>query len=114
MGLFDDAFDIDAYVRKRLMEIDDLKNRELFKEVIVDMLTGLYHHASEEFRLLEERVFREVPSPQKTPQVITGLASRQEYDVTDKNLFPMDERDLEPQDVVVEDMLVFIITYKKL
>ena len=90
------------------MEIDDLKNRELFKEVIVDMLTGLYHHASEEFRLLEERVFREVPSPQKTPQVITGLASRQEYDVTDKNLFPMDESDLEPQDVVVEDMLASV------
>ena len=108
MGLFDDAFDIDAYVRKRLMEMDDLKNRELFKEVIVDMLTGLYHHAREEYHLLEERVFREVPSPQKTPQVITGMASRQEYDVTDKNLFPMDESDLEPKDVVVEEMLAAV------
>ena len=108
MGLFDDAFDIDTYVQKRLMEMDDLKNRELFKEVIVDMLTGLYHHAQEEYRLLEERVFREVPSPQKTPKVITGLASIQEYDVTDKNLFPLDESDLAPREVVVEEMLTAV------
>ena len=78
MGLFDDAFDIDEYVRKRLMEMDQLKNRELFKEIIADMMNGLYQHVKEEYRFLENRVFQEVPVVPRMPDVVTGIASVQE------------------------------------
>lgn len=105
MGLFDSSFQIDEYVRKRMMEMDDLKNRELFKEIIVDMMLGIYHHADEEYQFIEERVFREVPFAAKMPDVITGIAPRQEYDVTDKHLYPMDPADLEEREILPEEML---------
>jgi len=105
MGLFDNAFDIDGYVRKRLMEMDELKNRELFKEVIADMMVGLYHHVEEEYRFLENRVFREVPVAARMPDVVTGLETLSRYDVTDKYMRPMNPADLEQPKVVVADML---------
>ena len=105
MGLFDNAFDIDGYVRKRLMEMDELKNRELFKEVIADMMVGLYHHVEEEYRFLENRVFREVPVAARMPDVVTGLETLSRYDVTDKYMRPMNPADLEQPEVVVADML---------
>lgn len=105
MGLFDNAFDIDGYVRKRLMEMDELKNRELFKEVIADMMVGLYHHVEEEYRFLENRVFREVPVAARMPDVVTGLETLSRYDVTDKYMRPMNPADLEQLEVVVADML---------
>ena len=105
MGLFDDAFDIDEYVRKRLMEMDQLKNRELFKEIIADMMNGLYKHVKEEYQFLENRVFREVPVAVRMPDVVTGIASLQEYDVTDKYMHAMRPEDLEAREVSVEEML---------
>ena len=108
MGLFDDAFDIDEYVRKRLMEMDELKNRELFKEIIADMMSGIYHHVKEEYQFLENRVFREVPVASRMPDVVTGIAQLEEYDVTDKQMYPMNPADLEERTVSVEDMLAAV------
>ena len=108
MGLFDDAFDVDDYVRKRLMEMDNLKNRELFKEIIADMMTGFYHHVKDEYHFLENRVFREVPVAVRMPDVITGIATLDDYDVTDKHMYPMDPEDLEPREVSAEEMLASV------
>lgn len=105
MGLFDSAFDVDEYVRKRLMEMDQLQNRELMKEIIADMMVGFYHHVEKEYHFLEDRVFSEVPSVSHMPDVITGIAPLSEYDVTDKYMRPMNDDDLEKHEVVVEDML---------
>jgi len=105
MGLFDDSFDIDAYVRKRLMEMDDLKNRELFKEIIVDMMCGMYEHIKEEYQLLENRVFKETPLPERMPDIVTGLSPLDAYDVTDKYMHPMDTEDLEPKKIFASSVL---------
>ncbi len=105
MGLFDSAFDIDEYVRKRMMEMDQLQNRELFKEIIADMMAGLYHHAKEEYQFLEERVFKEVPSVARMPDIVTGIVPLEEYDVTDQYMRPMEPEDMAERDVVVTDMM---------
>ncbi|MBR2216546.1 MAG: hypothetical protein IJ849_12445 [Selenomonadaceae bacterium] len=105
MGLLGDGFDIDAYVRKRLMAMDQLTNRELYKEIIADMMVGLYHQVETEYDLLEKRVFAEVPRAHRMPTVITALTYRKDYDVTDKYLFPMRAEDLDERQIVVEEML---------
>lgn len=105
MGLFADSFDIDSYVRKRLMEMDDLQNRELFKEIIADMMCGIYRHVKEEYQFLEDRIFKETPLPERMPDIFTGLIPRHEYDVTDKYMRPMDAADLDERKISVADML---------
>lgn len=105
MGLLGDDFNIDAYVRKRLMAMDQLENRELYKEIIADMMVGIYHHVEKEYDLLEKRVFAEVPRAHRMPNLITGLTLRKDYDVTDKFLFPMQDKDLAERKIVVAEML---------
>ena len=105
MAIFDDGFDFDKYVRKRLMEMDNLESRELFKEIIRDMMGEFYNHVASEYKFLEDRVFKEAPRPVRMPDIITGIVSMDEYDVTDRNYRPMDEGDLEKKTPNTEDML---------
>ena len=44
MGIFTDEFDLAGYVKQQAMKIDDLQNRELFRDIIGDMFSELYRH----------------------------------------------------------------------
>ncbi|MBO6177638.1 MAG: hypothetical protein J6O04_00475 [Selenomonadaceae bacterium] len=105
MAIFDDGFDFDKYVRKRLMEMDNLESRELFKEIIRDMMGEFYNHVASEYKFLEDRVFKEAPRPVRMPDITTGVVALDEYDVTDRNFRPMDEGDLEKKTPDTEVML---------
>ena len=105
MGLFDDDFDMENYLRDRMLKMDNLSNRELFKEVIMDLMMNFYAHTRKEYQALEKRVFDEAPRAMHLPALVTGICAKKEYDFTDKHLFPMFLGDLERTDVVVSDML---------
>ena len=83
MGLFDDDFDMENYLRDRMLKMDNLSNRELFKEVIMDLMMNFYAHTRKEYQALEKRVFDEAPRAMHLPDLVTGICAKKEYDFTD-------------------------------
>lgn len=105
MGLFDSDFKIDEYVRKRMPELDNLDNRELFKRIVGNLNLDLYKHIKDEYDALEKRVFDESPKATHLPDLITCVISKDNYDLTDDKLFPMFAEDLEEVKVDATEMI---------
>lgn len=105
MGIFTDEFDLAGYVEQQAMEIKGLENRELFRNIIGDMFTQLYQHMYAEYHGLEQRMLAEAAAPAEMPDVMTGLCCRRDYDLTDKELFPMNPSDLKKKEIPVADVL---------
>ncbi|SFT37603.1 hypothetical protein SAMN02910356_00326 [Selenomonas sp. GACV-9] len=105
MGIFTDEFDLAGYVEQQAMKIDGLQNRELFRDIIGDMFTQLYQHMYEEYHGLEQRMLAELPKPAEMPDLMTGLCPRTKYDLTDKELYPMDSDDLRKKEIPAADIL---------
>ncbi len=105
MGLFDEKFNFEEYVRNRMMQMDSMENRELFKDIVCDMMVHFYGHVREEYQALEKRVFEAAPKADNLPDIVTGMCRREAYDVTDRYMFPMDESDLEDTEVETAKML---------
>ena len=105
MGIFTDEFDLAGYVKQQAMKIDDLQNRELFRDIIGDMFSELYRHMYAEYHGLEQRMLAEVSRPAEVPDVMTGLCRREDYDQTDKELYPLDAADLLEPEIPAADVL---------
>ncbi len=86
------------------MEIPDLHERKLFKDVVEKMLIELYHYTTEEYTALESRVFGELQSVQSDYAVYIGLADRAHYDATDPFLHPIIPSDTEKPVHSVEEL----------
>jgi hypothetical protein len=105
MRLFDEEFDMRRYVQKRLLEIDNLESRRVFKSVVEGLFLELYDEIEAEYKGLEQRVFAEVAMPVEGPAIITNIIDRRLYDVTDDFLLPMQPEDLRPTRVDAEALL---------
>ena len=105
MGLFDSDFKIEDYVRERIPQLDNLENRELFKRIVDNLTLDLYKHIKDEYDALERRVFDESPKATRLPDLITCVISKDKYDLTDDNLFPMFVEDLDEVKVDATEMI---------
>lgn len=101
---FDTGFDMEAYLVKRAMEIPDLGERKLFKDVVEKLLLELYRYARGEYAALESRVFGELQSVQSGYAVYIGLTDRARYDATDPFLHPIIPSDTEQRVHSVEEL----------
>ncbi len=108
MGIFTDEFDLAGYVEQQAMKIEDLQNRELFRNIIGDMFSQLYQHMYAEYHGLEQRMLAELPRPVEAPDIMTGLCRRRDYDQTDKELYPMDAADLLEKKIPAADVLAHL------
>ena len=105
MGIFDSDFDFENYIRKRIPQIQNLENRELFKEILASSTLELYKHIKEEYDALENRVFKESPRVESFPDVVTCVVSAKNYDVTDAFMKPMFASDLQKIKVDGQEMI---------
>ncbi|MBQ9442528.1 MAG: hypothetical protein IJU55_05920 [Selenomonadaceae bacterium] len=110
MGIFDSDFDIEDYIRKKIPELDELNNRELFKSIVGNLTLELYKHVKEEYEALEERVFSEAPKAENLPNLITCVVSQDEYDVTDDFMRPMFDDDLAQVKIDAQEMIQAVNT----
>ena len=94
VSVFDYQFNMQKYIEKRTLEIEELESRKAFKEVVGKMFLEFYQEVTTEYYGLEERVFNEVPAPVEGPEIITNIIDRKLYDRTDEFLLPMCEEDL--------------------
>ena len=52
-------FDMKEYIRKRMLEIEELKDREIFKETVGDILSAIYDYNQRSYEELEQRILNE-------------------------------------------------------
>jgi hypothetical protein len=105
MSVFDETFNMQEYLQKRLLEIEDLNSRRIYKELVAKIFFDLHSEIEKEYKSLEERVFGEVSMPVEGPEVITNIVDRNLYDVTDQFLMPMRPEDLKRLHVDSEALL---------
>lgn len=103
-SVFGPGFDLEGYLAGRALEIQDLRERKLFKDVVEKLLVELYHHAQEEYAALEARVFGELQSAQSGYAICIGLTDRARYDATDPFLHPILTSDIEKRVHSVEEL----------
>lgn len=104
-SVFSKNFDMEAYVQKRMLEISDLEERRLYKEVAEHMMLELDRRSQDMMRRLEERVFDELEQAQSDFFLTLGLTDQKHYDATDSFLHPVFPEDVSPQEVPVQEML---------
>ena len=110
MGIFDSDFDIENYVRKRIPQLQNLENRELFKEILANSTLELYSHIKEEYDALEHRVFEETLNVERMPDLTTCVIPADEYDVTDAFMHPIFEEDLQQVKINGQEMITAVQT----
>lgn len=88
-----DGFDMEQYIRTRMMEIAPLKEREAYKEIVGKLLLELYQYNRDAYHRLEEKILQESAPRQGSYAVHMALTDRKDYDATDTFLYPMREED---------------------
>ena len=105
MGIFDSDFDIENYIRKRLPELENLAERDLFKEILSSSTIELYKHIKSEYDALEHRIFDEAPKSLRMPDVITCVVDSEKFDWTDAHMFPIFPEDLQKIKINAQEMI---------
>ena len=97
-------FDMKEYIRKRMLEITELKDRELFKEAVGGILSAVYEYNQNAYEGLEQRILEECTPDQSRYAVYISLTDRQHYDETDRFLYPMRPEDTKETEVSCQDI----------
>ena len=103
-SVFEPGLDMEEYLAKRALEIPDLGERKLFKDVVEKLLIELYHYTQGEYAALEARVFGELQSVQSDYAIYIGMIDRAHYDATDPFLHPILPSDTEKRVHSVEEL----------
>lgn len=113
MGIFDSDFDIENYIRKRIPELENLEERDLFKAILSGSTIELYKHIKNEFDALEQRIFDESPKALRMPNLFSCVIDSKNYDMTDLNMFPMFPEDLRKIEVDAQEMISAVANKKE-
>lgn len=109
---FGKGFDMESLLNKKLMEIDDLNSRRYARDVLKDVFSELCKYTKTAYQQLEQQTARSLCGG-KDYEIVTGIADRQQYDVTDDGMFPMSAKDLEQKPVDAKQMLKCIRESKR-
>ncbi len=90
-------FDFERYIEERLREIEDLDERRFAKKVLLDGLGKMVRCIEERYERLEGRLAREAVSEENQYGIAMTVIRREHYDPTNQTLYPVDERDLDPE-----------------
>lgn len=97
-------FDMKEYIRKRMLEITELRDREVFKEAAGDILSAVYEYNRQAYEALEQRILDECTPDQSRYAVYISLTDRQHYDETDHFLYPMQPEDTRETEISCQDI----------
>lgn len=97
-------FDMNDYVRKRMLEITNLNDRKIFKDVVSDLLVRIYEYSRESYQELEKRILNEYSSSQSDYAIYICLTDMAHYDATDTFMYPMLARDTKKAEVPFKEI----------
>ena len=86
---YEQDMDIKEYINKRILEIDSLSDRILYKEMASSFMTTLFEIQREESAKLTEKVLSEVSLANDHYDISIGMTEKSKYDGTDTYLFPI-------------------------
>lgn len=88
------SFDMEDYVKQRLLEIGDTDERSFAKEALLKGFLPAIQVMEKRYRDLEERIRREIEIPGSRYAVYTTVIRRQDYDAANRTWFPVCEDDV--------------------
>lgn len=97
-------FDMKTYLEKRMLEITNLDDRVLFKEIVGKMLLDVYQYNQSAYEALEEKILNECSWNQNEHAVYISMTDRHHYDATDLFMHPMLPRDTKKVEVSYDDV----------
>ncbi|GFI23527.1 hypothetical protein IMSAGC011_02316 [Lachnospiraceae bacterium] len=97
-------FDMKEYIRKRMLEITNLKDRELFKETTGNILSAIYDYNQQAYKRLEQNILAECNPEQNSYAIYISITDQQHYDETDHFLYPMRPEDTKKTVITCEDI----------
>ncbi len=86
---YEEEFDVKKYVSERILEIDSLSERVLYREITENMIIKLFEKHRQEYSNLVKRVLNEVDQSNITYDISIGLIEKNKYDGTDTFLHPI-------------------------
>lgn len=93
------------YIRKRMLEIEQLEDRNIFKKVVEDLLVEVYEYNKSLYTQLEHKILNESSAAQNLYTVYVSMTDRQHYDATDSFLQPMLKRDTIESRIDFQDVI---------
>lgn len=102
---FKNGFDVSSYVNQRMLEIEDLKERAIYKELTEKILVDLFEYQTKSYQTLYENVTQELISDKIPYSIDICLTKPERFDASDQFLFPMSEDDLEEKEHSLETIL---------
>lgn len=97
-------FDMKEYIRKRMLEIEQLEDRTLFKKVVGDLLVEVYEYNKSLYIELEDKILNESSAVQNRYGIYLSLTDRQNYDATDSFMQPMLMQDTVKSEINYQDV----------
>lgn len=102
-----EEFDLELYTEQRMLEIDSLEDRVLYKKIVKDMMVELFSYTKQEYQNLEDRVLGEFQSRQSDYAVYLTLTDREHFDATDTFMIPMRKEDQRKAEIKTEEFLEY-------
>lgn len=104
-GLFEKGFDMESFIEKRLLEIDNLDDRKFARLLMEDVFRQIYRYTQEEYNGLQSRIEHQMQTKNEYT-IVTGMIGREQYDATNDELFPMIPDDLEERHLDISDLFL--------
>lgn len=101
---FEHNFDVKTYVNQRMLEIESLQERSIYKELTEKILVDLYEYQRKSYETLYKNVADELKSGEIPCSIEIGLTKISKFDASDQFMFPMDENDPLPVEYSTESI----------
>ncbi len=82
-------FDMEGYINKRMLEIESLEERKLYKEIVGKILLEINNYNRNAYQTLEKTILSEHKTQQNDFAVYLTLTDLRHYDATDGFMHPM-------------------------
>ena len=68
--------DYEAYIEQSLLNIQDLNERKIMRQVFMDVLIPLYKFSEENYKKLEDDLYKEEECTGDSYSIVTGIIDR--------------------------------------
>ncbi len=97
-------FNMETFIEKRLLEIENLDDRKETREVLTQIFKELYKYTEERFQNMEQNIADEIKKQEEEYTIYTGISSKSTFDITEGNMFPIVESDLEENVISIKEL----------
>lgn len=96
--------DIKEYIENRLLEMQNLEDRKLMRQVLGEVILPLYQYSEERYKELEKKILEEIQGIKPSYDIITGIVDRKKFDITSTFMKLMQPEDIEEKIVDLSEV----------